>query len=183
MVIQNFVGNSLNKVLEIIEGKVFLPLAVVSVLLMTLLTTFDAAGRYLFNLPIVGAYEITERYLMVMCFYFAISYAYREGANIRITLFLRRLPKGVCLVLYYSIQFMAIFYCGTLFLTALACNISRIGETLLVVNTNIPLWPIYITVPLGLCTLTMRMILDLWQIKNGKSGLFKDEEREEAPVV
>ncbi len=170
----------MNKSLQFIEEKIFLPLAIGSAFLMTCLTTADATGRYLISWPIVGAYEVSERYLMVICFYFAISYAYREGANIRITLFVSHLPKRVRLILNYVVQGIAVLYCLALFVTALICNLSRIGETLLIKNYNLPLGPVYVVVPLGLITLSLRMTLDFWQIKKGNSGLFKDEETEES---
>ncbi len=38
---------------------------VVATFLMMCLTSGDAVSRYLFNRPVIGAYEITEKYLMV----------------------------------------------------------------------------------------------------------------------
>ena len=41
---------------------------------MMLLTIFDVIGRYIFNLPITGAYEITEAMMVTVVFFF-IGYA------------------------------------------------------------------------------------------------------------
>ena len=173
----------MDKLLEKIEQKVFLPAAIVSIFIMTCLTTLDAGGRYLLNMPISGSYEITEKYLMVACFYFAISYAYREGVNIRITLFVTRLPNHIRLFLNYIIQIIAIFYCFSLSITAFICNLPRLSEKISLTNYNLPLMPVYMLVPMGLSILTLRMTLDLWQIKYGKSGLFKEEETEDSHAV
>lgn len=43
------------------------------------LTTADVFGRYFFNRPITGTYEITESYLMVSLVFFGLCTAYREG--------------------------------------------------------------------------------------------------------
>jgi TRAP-type C4-dicarboxylate transport system permease small subunit len=60
-------------------------LATISTFIIMGLTTADAAGRYIFNRPIVGAYEITERYLMIAAVFLGICTAYRGGAFIRVT--------------------------------------------------------------------------------------------------
>ena len=173
----------MDKLLGKIEQKVFLPAALASLFIMTCLTTFDAGGRYLLNMPIRGAYEITERYIMVACFYFAISYAYREGVNIRITLLVSRLPNPIRLFLNYIIQIIAIFYCFSLSITAFICNLPRLSEKISLTDYTLPLMPVYLLIPMGLSLLTLRMILDLWQIKYGKSGLFKEEETEDSQAV
>ena len=43
-------------------------LAMVALFVMMCLTTVDAVCRYLLNSPITGAYEITEKYLMLMSY-------------------------------------------------------------------------------------------------------------------
>ena len=59
---------------------------------MMLLTSADALFRYLFNSPILGAYEITEKYLIVAAIFLGLSYAYRGGVFIRVTFLVDRLP-------------------------------------------------------------------------------------------
>src|SRR5262249_57600784 len=58
---------------------------------MMVLTTADTASRYFLNRPILGAYEITEKYLMVAAIFLGLSYAYRGGAFIRVTFLVDRL--------------------------------------------------------------------------------------------
>jgi TRAP-type C4-dicarboxylate transport system permease small subunit len=163
--------------------KVFIAIGVVSAFAMTSLTTFDALGRYLFSRPIIGVYEISEHHLMVFCFYFALCYAYREGVNIRITLLVSHLPRQMGLILKYIVQVISILFCLFLFTTALIINLPRIGENLTVVDYIIPMGPAYMAVNIGLFMLCLRMTLDLWQIKYGKSGLFKGDETEESSAV
>ena len=61
---------------------------------MMLLTSADALFRYLFNSPILGAYEITEKYLIVAAIFLGLSYAYRGGVFIRVTFLVDRLPRS-----------------------------------------------------------------------------------------
>ena len=59
---------------------------------MMCLTTADALSRYALNSPILGALELTEKYLMVAAIFLGLSYAYRGGLFIRVTLLVDRLP-------------------------------------------------------------------------------------------
>src|SRR5262245_60802634 len=74
--------------------------AAVATLAMMLLTTADAAGRYLFNRPILAAYELTTNYLMVAVVFLAMPYAYRQGANVRVTFLVERLGHTARLVIH-----------------------------------------------------------------------------------
>ena len=67
--------------------------AVAAAFAMMLLTSADALSRYLLNSPILGAYEITEKYLIVAMVFLGLSYAYRGGVFIRVTFLVDRLPR------------------------------------------------------------------------------------------
>src|SRR6266853_6639790 len=68
---------------------------------MMCLTSADALSRYLLNRPITGAYEITEKYLMVAAIFLGLSYAYRGGVFIRVTFLVDRLPSMLKLAANY----------------------------------------------------------------------------------
>jgi hypothetical protein len=72
--------------------------AVIATFVMMLLTTADAIGRYVFNRPILVAYELTTNYLMIAAVFLAMPFAYREGANIRVTFLVARLRGTARLV-------------------------------------------------------------------------------------
>jgi len=68
---------------------------VAAMLAMMCLTSADALSRYLLNRPILGAYEFTEKYLMVASIFLGLSYAYRGGMFIRVTFLIDRLPAAL----------------------------------------------------------------------------------------
>jgi TRAP-type C4-dicarboxylate transport system permease small subunit len=171
-----------DKLLEKIEQKVLLPGALVSIFCMACLTTFDAGGRYFLNSPIDGAYDITEKYLMPLCFYFSLVYAYRSGSNIRLTAVVSRLPKRIALVINYVIQIIAIAFCISLLIGAVQCSIPRLGERVYLEHYSLPLAPVYFIILLGLLFLILRMVLDLRQIKYKKSGLFREAGPEDSVI-
>src|SRR5262245_41628259 len=90
---------------------VLLYTAVLAAFLIMCLTSADAISRYLFNRPIVGAYELTEKYLMVAAIYLGLSYAYRGGVFIRVTFLVDRLPGASRLVANYVAHLITLAFC------------------------------------------------------------------------
>src|SRR5476649_1929709 len=77
---------------------VLLYLGVFATFAMMCLTSADALSRYAFNRPILGALEITEKYLMVAAIFMGLSYGYRGGLFIRVTFLVDRLSGTARLV-------------------------------------------------------------------------------------
>lgn len=151
-------------------------MAITATFIMVCLTAADAMGRYFLNQPISGVYEITEKYLMVFIVYFAFAYAYLEGANIRVTILVSRLPSKLNLIIRYFVQAFSILFVGSLFVSATQINLERFREVVdLTKRLSLPLWPAYLVISIGLLFLTLLIFFDLWNVKKGKSGLFKEE--------
>ena len=149
--------------------------AFTSTFIMMIVTTADAIGRYIFSVPVTGAYEIIENYLMPVAFFLALSYAYRRGFLIRVTFLVDRLPGWVQVIVSYIVQLICILY-GVLLIVATSRRaIGIIGKGTTLGNLNFPVWPAHIIVPIGLFSLTLLMAIDLFRVGIGKSRLFKDE--------
>ncbi|WP_419660966.1 DctQ2: C4-TRAP dicarbooxylate transporter [Desulfosarcina variabilis str. Montpellier] len=63
----------------------------IALALMMLLTTADVLGRYFFNAPVLGAYEITEYLMLIMVFSF-LALAQSQKAHINVDIVFNRLP-------------------------------------------------------------------------------------------
>ncbi len=150
-------------------------LAIASTFIMMCLTTADAFGRYVFNWPITGAYEVTENYLMTMTIFLGLSYAYREGFLIRVTFLADRLSGQVKKVINHLVQIIAILYCAILVVTTMKRTFETLASGGMLGNISIPLWLAYLMVPVGFFFMTLLMVLDLPQVRKGKSHLFKEE--------
>jgi TRAP-type C4-dicarboxylate transport system permease small subunit len=148
--------------------------AAVATFSMMLLTTADASGRYLFNRPILAAYELTTNYLMITAVFLAMPYAYRRGANIRVTFLVERLGRPVRLVVDHLVQIVSILYCGALVFATVqqARHMLRTGTTF--VTLELPLWPAHLIVSIGLLVTTLMMLIDLREVRRGRSSLFMD---------
>jgi TRAP-type C4-dicarboxylate transport system permease small subunit len=141
---------------------------------MMLLTTADAGGRYLFTRPILAAPELTASYLMIAGVFLAMPYAYRQGANIRVTFLVDRLGRHARLVVDYLVQIVSILYCGALVFATFqqSRHMLRTGTTF--VTMDLPMWPAHLVVSIGLFVTTLMMLLDLREIRRGRSSLLMD---------
>jgi TRAP-type C4-dicarboxylate transport system permease small subunit len=174
-------GNSVKKltgkgVVQTIEkGTAFL--SAVFILIMVCLIATDVAGRYLFNSPIRGSYEIIENYLMIFLVYFGLAYAYREGAHIRLTILENHLPSRTKTGINYFVQAFSCLYIVLLFIATTRTNlVNKFTEKLdLARNLTPPLWPSYAVISGGLLLMALLIFLDLWRVRKGESGLFKEE--------
>jgi TRAP-type C4-dicarboxylate transport system permease small subunit len=150
--------------------------AALATTVMMLLTTVDAAGRYLFNRPIVIAFEVTTNFLMIGAVFLAMPYAYRQGANIRVTFLVQRLGRPARLVVDHVVQIVSILYCGALVFATLqqTRHVWSTGTTF--VTIELPLWPAHLIVGLGLAVTTLLLLFDLPRVRRGQSSLFLDDE-------
>jgi TRAP-type C4-dicarboxylate transport system permease small subunit len=148
--------------------------AAVATFSMMLLTTADAGGRYLFNRPILAAYELTTNYLMIAGVFLAMPYAYRQGANIRVTFLVERLGPRVRLIVDHLVQIVAILYCAALVVATFqqARHLLRTGTQF--VTMELPLWPAHLIVSIGLFVTTLMMLVDLPAVRRKRSSLFMD---------
>lgn len=148
--------------------------ATAAAFVMMLLTTADAGGRYLFNRPILVAYELTTSYLMIAAVFLAMPYAYRQGANIRVTFLVERLGRGPRLVLDHLVQLVSVVYCGLLvFATFRQARLMFTTGTQLT-TVELPIWPAHVAVSTALFLTTLLMFLDLREVRTGRSPLFAD---------
>ncbi len=156
--------------------KVLTSLAVLSIFIMMCLTTTDAIGRYFFSRPITGAYELTEKYFMLITIFLGVAYAYKGGAFIRVGILMDRMPIKVKIPINYFGQIFSIVYGAVLVIAAIQQLVRTLRHgTTLASLPWIPLWPGIIVIPIGLLLMCVLMIKDLPLVRKGKSALFQDE--------
>jgi len=146
--------------------------ALIATLCMMLLTTADAAGRYLFNRPILIAYELTTNYLMIAAIFLAMPYAYRQGANIRVTFLVERLGRPTRLVIDHVVQIVSVLYSAVLVVATFQQARHVMSTNTTFVTIEIALWPAYLLVSIGLFLTALMMLLDLPEVRKGRSSLF-----------
>ena len=135
----------------------------VALFAMMLLTTADVVGRYVFNSPIIGAFEITEFLVLILIFSF-IAYTQAEKGHISVDLLFSRFPKrariiidlvnhSICLVVLALIAWMG--YQQGLELKEVAERSANLG---------IPRYPFAFFLAFGCVVMCIEFIRDLMRL-------------------
>lgn len=142
---------------------------------MMCLTTADALSRYALNSPILGALELTEKYLMVAAIFLGLSYAYRGGLFIRVTLLVDRLPERGRMAADLFAQLVTLaFSLFVLFATARQA-IRALSDATQLSTLPINVGPAYSFVPLGFLALTVILLIDLARLMRKEPPLSTGE--------
>lgn len=128
---------------------------------MMCLTTADALSRYAFNSPILGALELTEKYLMVAAIFLGLSYAYRGGLFIRVTLLVDRLSGPARIAADCLSQLATLAFCVFVLFATGRQALRALGDDTQLSTLPIYVGPAYSFVPLGFLALTIILLVDL----------------------
>jgi TRAP-type C4-dicarboxylate transport system permease small subunit len=150
-------------------------LAIFATAAMMVLTTGDAASRYFLNRPILGAYEITEKYLMVAAIFLGLSYAYRGGAFIRVTFLVDRLSPSLKLAADHFAHLVSLVYCIVFVLATGQQALTAISDDTTLTTLPILVGPAYWLIPLGFLAMTVLMLIDLPRVREGRAMLFQQD--------
>ncbi len=152
----------LNAVLEKISGlSKFLSYAAGMVLIaMMLLTTADVAGRYLFNSPIMGVFELTE-FMMACLVFCSLAYTQSKKAHVAVDILGTMLPPNG----QRAIEFInyLISFCILALITWK--SIERGVEVMATKDSSailqIPVYPFMFLVALGSAALAIEYLKDM----------------------
>ena len=139
----------LNRFIDFAE-KICLLGSAVSILLIMFLTTFDVFLRKLTTSSVPSLFEFTTDYLMVALVFLSLSYVYKTGGHVRVTLFtgiiphiiktpLNRIKDGLGLI------FFALIAVAGWKNAMLAYDFQEVSSSLLAY----PLAPAFFLVPVG----------------------------------
>ncbi|WP_179151842.1 TRAP transporter small permease [Oceanobacillus senegalensis] len=138
----------------------FLRFSQLALVIMMILTSLDALSRYIFSQSIIGAYEITEMYLMVILVFLSMSYVQKIDGHIRLDILFERLPsrlQDTLNIVYYLLGALLMGFIGyqglLMSLNAWQNNLVMSGLI------NFPLWLSYIWVPIGSFLIMIRQII------------------------
>lgn len=134
---------------------------------MMLLATADVVGRYFFDSPVLGAYEITEYLMIIMVFAF-LGLAQSEKAHINVDVVFNHLPPKV----QAGLEWFNHLICFLIF--ALVCW-RGIHRTMDMINSGeeslllkIPDYPFAIFMVLGSIVLTIEFLRDIISLSGAK---------------
>lgn len=165
-----FLGNLFARSEAVLVGA-----AVVAIAIMMLLTSADAIGRYVFNAPIMGAYELTEKYLMVAAIFLGLSFTFREGIFIRVTFLVDRLPQPFKRISEFVAHLITIGFCLFIAYASGEQALRALSDDTMLSTVAVPIAPAYCLVPLGFLALLVALLIDLPRVRKGNSRLFHEE--------
>jgi TRAP-type C4-dicarboxylate transport system permease small subunit len=142
---------------------------------MMCLTSADALSRYAFNSPILGAFEITEKYLMVAAIFMGLSYGYRGGLFIRVTFLVDRLSGTTRLVADHFAFMVSLLFCGVFLYATAVQGLRGLHDDTELSTLPILVGPAYCLVPIGFLALTILMLADLPRVRKRQALLFTQE--------
>lgn len=138
-----------------------------ALLAMMAITTADVVGRYLFNKPILGVFELTEFMVLIVIFSF-LAYAQSNKSHVAVDLLVALFPKRIqlylelfnhtiCLLLMALITWMGV---------EKAIELMEIGETS--PNLLVPNYPLVFYLVLGCAVMCIEYIRDLIRLFGSK---------------
>jgi len=143
-------------------AKVLLAVSAAVLAMMMLLTAMDVVMRYVFRMPIPGAFELAE-YMMAFIIPFAIAYCAERNNHVSVELFFNKLPKNIQKALHSIISALTMAFAALMTWQ----NIEYIGETYSDHLTSsvllIPTYPFIVPVSIGLGIYTLIILLRLLQ--------------------
>jgi TRAP-type transport system small permease protein len=167
------IANSLLKKLSL-PGKFMSYIGNISIAGMTLLSAADVVGRYFFNSPILGAYEITEYLMLIMVFsYLGITQSQKAHINVDIVFnhlspgfqaILTRINDVICLLMMIIVSCMGV--------QKVLANI-KTGEASILLK--IPDYPFAIFMTIGCVVLTIEFLKDVFAPDNSGKTVKKED--------
>ena len=164
-------SNSLQSILRFFQrlSTYFAYIGALSLFLMMCLTIADVTGRYLFNSPILGAFELTEFMVLILIFSF-LAYAQAHKAHINVDLFMMFFPEKLknLIELFNHIACLAIMILITWTGFEKAIEVMEAGESS--PNLDVPSYPFVFFLVLGCAVMCIEFIRDIVSVIKDKKG-------------
>ena len=131
------------------------------IFLIVLLTVTNVLGRWFLNTPVTGYIDWVEQSMAFFAF-LGLAYRQRQGAHIPMDIVINHLKKKMqWLMEFISIFFMLIISLILIYGSSLhALRAYELGDSSM--DIGLSTWPAKMIVPIALCVLVLRLILQLW---------------------
>lgn len=130
------------------------------VLAMMLLNVADVALSKLFQRPIIGSYELTQRILMCAVFT-AFAYGQSRKAHINMTIVIRHFPRVPRFVAFTLTSALSVLCAGAVTYAAFVQAGVAYGSNYITEILYIPLFPFYLIEGLAMGVFTLALLYDM----------------------
>jgi TRAP-type transport system small permease protein len=138
--------------------------------IMMCLTAADVIGRYLFNHPITGVFEITEYLVLILIFSF-IGYTQSQKGHVAVDLLLVKFPNRIRNIIEFCNHFICLLLMCLITWMGVekALELKEVGEAS--PNLQIPAYPFVFFLVLGCVVMCIELLRDILElIPSGKQG-------------
>lgn len=149
-----------------VPGTILAGLGALTLFAQMCLITADVVGRYLFNAPITGVYEITEFMILTIIFSF-LGATQAAKRHVHVDLLVNRLPermKWIVAVVNHAICFL-LMALMTWMAFQRALDLYRAGEAS--PNLGVPEYPFVLFLMLGAAVMCIEYLRDLLRLVSG----------------
>jgi TRAP-type transport system small permease protein len=151
---RNLINNIANK-----AGKLSFYVSAAFLFLMMVLTGADVTGRYFFNAPIQGSFELTTLFMSIIVA-LGLSYCALEKAHVRVDIITMNLSAKVQLILDCIANFCSFALCVLLSWQIFLRALSLIDAGITTLVLRIPIFPFVFIVDLGILVLCIVFLSD-----------------------
>jgi TRAP-type C4-dicarboxylate transport system permease small subunit len=136
---------------------------------MMSLTTADVIGRYLFNAPILGAFELTEYLVLILIFSF-LGYTQFSGSHVSVELIVNFLPHRIQFIIQLVNHTLCLLLIGLVTWKSAdkALELVKSGENS--PNLSLPDYPFVLFLTLGCLVLCIEYLRNIIQIIKQRKG-------------
>lgn len=155
---------------HIVLSRIFNGLGCGVLMLLMVLTVADVTGRYFFNRPLVGMFELTE-FMLVSLVFMGMGHTPTKSGHLSVTIFTeRRSPRTRFLLRLFN----ALLSSGLLLLVAAksfsySLRIKEAGEVS--ATLQIPVYPFIMLVSFGALSMAIGLILTITQSLDPKKNV------------
>jgi TRAP-type C4-dicarboxylate transport system permease small subunit len=150
---------SLSKRLKLFSS-ILAYIGILALLIMMILTALDVIGRYFFNRPILGVYELTEFMVLILIFSF-IGYTQAHKSHVSVDLFMMFLPGKLRVIIDFITHLLCLMMMALITWMGIVKvkDLMDAGEAS--PNLGIPTYPFAIFLVIGCAAMCVEYFRDI----------------------
>lgn len=135
-------------------------ISAVIMLALMILTVIDVAGRYLFNRPIRGTFELTE-FALVLIVFLALGYAQHNDDHVVIDLLYTQFPKSLQQIVYLLSTLISFAVISLMTWRLILYSGRMVAGNYTTAVLRIPLYPLVLAAALGTACFILAILSSL----------------------
>jgi TRAP-type C4-dicarboxylate transport system permease small subunit len=120
----------------------------------------NVIGRYFFSYSLQFAEDI-GRYLLIVVIYLGMSYCVKTNSHVRVEFCMNLYPPRVRPFIEIIGDVIWMLYCAFIVVVSAKYALHYYDLKSMIASVRFPIWPVYAVIPLGHCTMGLRVLMGL----------------------